>query len=133
MSVDAISTSTGAGPGRAHVMQQLRQLDRVVRGEIKDAVKQAGDLAPERVREIRTLAKGFRQDLRDSYLDAGRGRDFEPASILEGVGQAARDLADGLRALRGAGDPAPAPDPGDEAGEAAVTVDEPGAILSVLA
>jgi hypothetical protein len=114
-------------------MQQLRQLNRVVRGEIKDAVKQAGDLAPERVREIRTLAKGFRQDLRDSYLEAGRGRDFELASILEDVGQAARDLADGLRALRGADVPAPAPESGDETGAIAVTADEPGAILSVLA
>jgi hypothetical protein len=100
----------GAGPrrpGKAHIQQTLHHLERIVRHSLHDALKEAGDLDPATRREIRGLEREYRHDVRDLFLAAGRGRDFQPALILEGLGAVTREFTDGLRALRGAAEELP--------------------------
>jgi len=119
-------------------MQSLCHLDRIVRHAIHDALKENETLTPEQRQEIRGLAKDFRQNLRDTFLAAGQGHDFDPTAILPGISSAVKELTEGLRALRGAepdlppAEPPvkPAPVPYDPVAE---PPSEPGGLVALTA
>jgi hypothetical protein len=96
---------------RRHVQQNLHQLDRLIRHEIKDAINEAGDLDHETIAAMKDLTKDFRTSLKDSFLSAGKGHDFDHSAILSGVSDAIVGLTEGLRELRGAEDPETPTDP----------------------
>ena len=96
-----VEGADGGHHGRAHVSQLLRQLSREVRHELKAIIENNPDLDPAVRDELRDAAKAFRDDLRTAFHDAGRGHDFDPAALLDGVQQALSTLADRLGALVG--------------------------------
>lgn len=94
---------------RHHVQRYLRQLDRVTRHYIHNTLKTAEDIDAPTTKDVKVLAKNFRQNLRDTFLDAGRGNEFEPNAILPGISAAIIELTEGLRALRESESSEPAP------------------------
>lgn len=91
-----VDRAEGEHQGRPHVSQLLRQLSRQVRHELQAIVRDNPDLDPAVREELREAAKAFRDDLRSAFHDAGRGHDFNPATLLDGVRQALTNLADRL-------------------------------------
>lgn len=110
-----VGEAGGERHGRSHVSQTLRQLSREVRHELQAIIRNNPDLDPAVRQELRETAKAFRDDLKAAFHDAGRGGDFDPAALLDGVQQALATLADRLGALIGeetaAAEPLPAPAP----------------------
>lgn len=86
---------------RRHVQRYLKQLERIVRHEIRQELNQTEGLDPETGSRIKELAKEFRHRLQDTYLAAGRGHEFDPTAILTGLSAAVVSLAEGLRELNG--------------------------------
>ena len=115
-----VDRAEGGHRGRPHVSQLLRQLSREVRHELQAIIRNNPDLDPAVREELRDTAKAFRDDLRTAFHEAGRGRDFDPAALMNGVQQALATLADRLGALIGEETatpeplPAPAPEPTPE-------------------
>jgi hypothetical protein len=113
----AVGRAEGERHGRPHVSQMLRQLSREVRHELRAIIQNNPDLDPTVREELRDTAKAFRDDLRTAFHEAGRGNDFDPAALMNGVQQALATLADRLGALIGEETatpeplPAPAPEP----------------------
>ncbi|MHB8080061.1 MAG: hypothetical protein ACYDIE_12495 [Candidatus Krumholzibacteriia bacterium] len=112
-----VDQAEGDHHGRPHVSQVLRQLSRAVRHDLQAIVRNNPDLDPAVREELRATAKAFRDDLRTALHDAGRGHDFAPATLLDGVQKALSTLADRLGLLIDAAPqpaepvPAPAPEP----------------------
>jgi hypothetical protein len=86
---------------RRHVQQYLRHLVRIVRHEIRQELKEAEALDPDTSHRIKELEKDFRNQLRDTFLAAGRGHDFDPTAIISGLNEAVTSLTEGLRELNG--------------------------------
>jgi hypothetical protein len=84
-------------------------LDRVTRHHIHNTLNNAENIDAQVVAEVKELAKNFRQNLRDTFHEAGRGNEFDPTAILPGISSAIFELTEGLRALRGSESPEPAP------------------------
>ncbi len=111
-----VGRADGRRHGRAHVSQLLHQLGRAVRQELRAIIRENPDLDPAVREELRGAAQAFRDDLKSAFHAAGRGHDFDPAALLDGVQQALATLADRLGALidDGAQAPEPVPAPAPE-------------------
>jgi len=95
------SQASRARHPRRHVQRYLKQLERIVRHQIRRELNEAEGLDRETSSRIKELAKEFRHQLQDTYLAAGRGHEFDPAAILTGLSEAVISLTEGLREING--------------------------------
>jgi SpoVK/Ycf46/Vps4 family AAA+-type ATPase len=90
--------------GRAHVMQEIKQMEREVRHAVKDEfaeMKAAGTFDKSLFDSVKDLAKDFGADLRDAFHAAGRGNSFDPIELPDSIVQAMADFRTALHNLLG--------------------------------
>lgn len=90
--------------GRRHVRRSLMHLARDIRHQVRDEIRDlrvSGEADSEKIAAVKEAYRDFRSSLKDVFHDAGRGRDFDPASISDGVAEAMGSFTEALQEING--------------------------------
>lgn len=90
--------------GRRQVRRSLMHLARDIRHQVRDEIRDlrvSGEADSEKIAAVRGAYRDFRSSLKDVFHAAGRGRDFDPAGIPDGVAAAMRSFTEALQAING--------------------------------